>query len=105
MAEHRATEPGRQRREALVRAGYDQLARRGFEGLRTRDVAAAAGVNIATLHYYFPTKEALIGGILEHTMQRFRTTITPSASRGDLLRAHFDGLRRLVAEEPELFAV
>lgn len=93
------------RRLALIGAGYHQLAQRGFEGLRTRDVARAAGVNIATLHYYFPTKEALIGGILEHTMNRFRTTITPSASRGDLLRAHFDGLRRLVRDEPELFAV
>lgn len=97
--------PSQPRRQALVEAGYDQLARRGFEGLRTRDVAAAAGVNIATLHYYFPTKEALISGILEQTMQRFRTTITPSASRGDLLRAHFEGLRRLAADEPELFAV
>lgn len=97
--------PSQPRRQALIEAGYNQLAQRGFEGLRTRDVAAAAGVNIATLHYYFPTKEALIGGILEQTMQRFRTTITPSASRRDLLRAHFDGLRQLAAEEPELFAV
>lgn len=93
------------RREALIRAGYDLLAQRGFEGLRTRDVADAVGVNIATLHYYFPTKEALIAGILEHTMDRFRTTITPSTTRGDLLRAHFLGLRHLVAEEPELFTV
>ena len=105
MAEHRATEPGRQRREALVRAGYEQLAQRGFEGLRTRDVAAAAGVNVATLHYYFPTKEALIGGILEKAMDRFGSTITRSTSRGGLLRAHFRGLRRLVRDEPELFAV
>src|SRR5436305_8126323 len=95
--------PSQPRREALIQAGYDQLAQRGFEGLRTRDVAAAAGVNIATLHYYFPTKEALIGGILEHAMARFRTTIAPSASRGDLLRAHFTGLLRLVEDEPELF--
>lgn len=105
MAQHRATEPGKQRRAALVRAGYEQLAQRGFEGLRTRDVAAAVGVNVATLHYYFPTKEALIGGILEEAMRRFSSTITRSASRGDLLRAHFRGLRRLVREEPELFAV
>jgi AcrR family transcriptional regulator len=92
-------------REALIQAGYTQLAERGFEGLRTREVAAAAGVNIATLHYYFPTKEALIAGILEHTMARFRSTIAPAEARGDLLRAHFGGLRRLVRDEPEIFAV
>src|SRR5947209_6656213 len=99
------TSRSEKRREELVRAAFNQIAEHGFEGLRTRDVAAEVGVNIATLHYYFPTKEALIGGILEHTMKRFRSTIAPSTSRGDLLRAHFDGLRRLVADEPELFAV
>lgn len=103
--ERETNAPAQPRRAALIQAGYTQLAQRGFEGLRTRDVAAAAGVNIATLHYYFPTKEALIAGILEHTMAHFRTTIAPAASRGDLLRAHFSGLRRLVQDEPEIFAV
>jgi AcrR family transcriptional regulator len=97
--------PSQSRREALIHAGYHLLAQRGFEGLRTRDVAAAVGVNIATLHYYFPTKEALIGGILDHAMTRFRTTLAPAASRGNLLRGHFAGLRRLVSDEPELFTV
>jgi AcrR family transcriptional regulator len=105
MMETEAGSPPRPRREALLLAGYHQLAQRGFEGLRTRDVAAAVGVNIATLHYYFPTKEALIGGVLEHAMTRFRTTLAPAASRGDLLRTHFAGLRRLVHDEPELFTV
>ena len=45
-------------------AAYKRLAEAGFEGLRTRDVAADAGVNIATLHYYFPSKEALIRGVV-----------------------------------------
>ena len=64
------------RRDALVRAAYNQIAERGFEGLRTREVAGGAGVNIATLHYYFPTKEKLIEGVVEHAMERFRTTVT-----------------------------
>ena len=63
-----------QRRQDLVLAAFELLAEKGFEGLRTRDVAARAGVNIATLHYYFPTKEALIGGVVEHVMTRFRST-------------------------------
>ena len=53
-----------ERQEALVQAAYDLLAERGFEGLRTRDIAAKVGVNIATLHYYFPTKEKLIRGVV-----------------------------------------
>ena len=39
------------RREQLVLAAFHQVAEHGFEGLRTREVAAEAGVNIATLHY------------------------------------------------------
>lgn len=93
------------RRQDLVSAAYHQIAQRGFEGLRTREVAAEAGVNIATLHYYFPTKEALIGGVVEHAMRLFRSTLPVSGSPGDQLRGHFAGLRRLVRTEPDLFAV
>ena len=93
------------RRDELVRVAYKQLAERGFEGLRTRDVAAAAGVNVATLHYYFPTKESLIRGVLEHAMSRFRTTLEPSGSPADQLRNHLRAVRKLMAGEPELAAV
>jgi AcrR family transcriptional regulator len=97
--------PTADRRQALVGAAYQQIARLGFEGLRTRDVAAAAGVNVATLHYYFPTKEALIGDVLKHAMHRFRSTMPTGGSPADQLRKHFAGIKRLVREEPELFAV
>jgi AcrR family transcriptional regulator len=105
MTEPAAAAKQRPRRQELLLAAFDQLADRGFEGLRTRDVAAAAGVNVATLHYYFPTKETLIAGVLEHAMERFRTTITPSSSHDTLLRSHFAGVRRLARSDPTLFAV
>jgi DNA-binding transcriptional regulator YbjK len=45
------------RRRSLLQAAFDVIAMSGFEGLRTRAVAERAGVNIATLHYYFqPSK-------------------------------------------------
>jgi AcrR family transcriptional regulator len=81
------------------------VANEGFEGLRTRDVAADVGVNVATLHYYFRTKEALIRAVVAHAMERFRTTFVPGRSPGAQLEAHFRGVRRLVRDEPELFAV
>src|ERR1700686_5600988 len=73
------------RREELVQAAFNQIAARGFEGLRTRDVAAEVGVNIATLHYYFPTKESLIRGVLDHAMGRFRSTFAPGSKPGEQL--------------------
>jgi AcrR family transcriptional regulator len=93
------------RRQELVLAAFDLIAEHGFEGLRTRDVAARVGVNIATLHYYFPTKEALIKGVLDQAMVRFRSTLAPHGSPADQLRNHLRAVRKLLAEEPELKAV
>ena len=93
------------RRSELVLAAYELIGENGFEGLRTRDVAARVGVNIATLHYYFPTKEALIEGVLEHAMVMFRSTLVPHGSPADQLRNHLRAVRKLLAGEPELKAV
>jgi AcrR family transcriptional regulator len=105
LIKRQATTPAEPRKDALVAAAYQILATRGFEGLRTREVAAAVGVNIATLHYYFPHKEDLIRGVVAHAMGRFRGTLGGAGSAEDQLRAHFRGLRRLSREEPELFTV
>jgi AcrR family transcriptional regulator len=88
-----------------VLAAYRQIAERGFEGLRTREVAADVGVNIATLHYYFPTKESLIRAVLDHAMNRFRTTLEPHGSPAAQLRNYLRAVRSLLVEEPELGAV
>jgi AcrR family transcriptional regulator len=99
------TGPPEARREELARAAYREIARSGFEGLRTREVASAVGVNIATLHYYFPSKEDLIRAVIGQAVARFQTTLAATGSAADRLRAHFAGLRRLSRQEPELFAV
>src|ERR1700694_5340802 len=103
------THPVRSRKEdrqqALVQAAFNQIAARGFEGLRTREVAADVGLNIATLHYYFPTKEALIRGVVAHAMDRFRSTLAPHGSPGDQLRNHLRAVRKLLRDEPEVGGV
>jgi AcrR family transcriptional regulator len=93
------------RQRALVEAAFNQIAQRGFEGLRTREVAAGVGLNIATLHYYFPTKEALIRGVVAHAMDRFRSTLAPHGSPADQLRNHLRAVRKLLRDEPEIGAV
>jgi AcrR family transcriptional regulator len=93
------------KRDALVHAAYREIAANGFEGLRTREVAAAVGVNIATLHYYFPSKEDLIRGVVGFALTRFQTTLPARGEAHAQLRQHFQGLRRLAREEPELFKV
>ena len=94
-----------ERRQDLVLAAFQLLAEKGFEGLRTRDVATRAGVNIATLHYYFPTKEALIGGVVEYVMGRFQSTLAPHGSADAQLMDHLRALARLMNEDRQLWAV
>jgi AcrR family transcriptional regulator len=93
------------RRRALVAAAFLRIAIDGFEGLRTRDVAADVGVNIATLHYYFPTKEALIRGVIGHAMQRFTETMPGDGSAVDQLHGHLRAVARLLKEDQQLWAV
>src|SRR5919199_526155 len=89
-------EPGSERRRALVTAAFQRIAAEGFEGLRTRDVAADVGVNIATLHYYFPTKEALIRGVIGQAMQRFQATMPAEGSPREQLCGHLRALAALM---------
>ena len=46
-------------RAALVAAGLDLFGRRGFEATSTREIAAAAGVNLAAIAYHFGSKDGL----------------------------------------------
>jgi AcrR family transcriptional regulator len=89
----------------LIQAAFNQIAQHGFEGLRTRDVASEVGVNIATLHYYFPTKEALIRGVLDSVMERFRSTLEPHGSPADQLRNHLRAVRKLMTDESQVASV
>jgi AcrR family transcriptional regulator len=92
-------------RRALVLAAYARIAADGFEGLRTRDVAADVGVNIGTLHYYFPSKEALIRAAVRHTIAKFAATLSREGSPAEQLRGHLEGVRHLLKTDQELWAV
>lgn len=98
------------RRHALVRIAYRHLAERGFEGLRVRAVAAEAGINHATLLHYFPTKEALIQGVVMFLVQEFSINRSPddgTATPGPLeeVRREFADVRHRLRATPEMFVV
>ena len=50
----------------ILGAALDVFAERGFDGARTRDIAAAAGVNLGLLQYYFGGKEKLWRAAVDH---------------------------------------
>jgi AcrR family transcriptional regulator len=73
--------------------------------LRTRDVAADVGVNIATLHYYFPTKEVLIRAVIGHAIGRFQATMPSQGTAVDQLRGHLRALAHLLKTDVQLWTV
>ncbi len=103
------TDPAPDRSQALLEASIAIIAEAGFEGLRTRTVAARAGVNIATLHYYFPSKEALIGAVARCLAQRFtqlhapRAAVSPGAA--GRLEQEFADIRFYFSHHRELILV
>lgn len=92
-------------RRALVLAAYARIASDGFEGLRTREVAADVGVNIGTLHYYFPSKEALIRAVVRHATAKFAATLSSAGSPAEQLRGHLEGIRHLLKSDQQQWAV
>jgi AcrR family transcriptional regulator len=94
------------RRQELILAAFHSIASKGFEGLRVRDVAAQVGINGATLHHYFPTKEVLIQAVAEYATQRLHiitdeTTLTPAQQLHD----HLTRLYQIMHSEPDFFVV
>lgn len=100
-----SSRPGGDRRTALVLATVRCIAEKGFEGLRLREVAAEVGINHATIHHYFATKEALVGAVVDHALARLAATMPGEGPAVEQLRTHLAALRRLVRDDPALFRV
>jgi AcrR family transcriptional regulator len=57
---------GRTTREAIVEAALRGFGEKGFEATSVREIAAAAGTNIASISYHFGGKEGLRDACAEH---------------------------------------
>jgi AcrR family transcriptional regulator len=56
----KATEYSGSAKERILAAAERMFADAGFDGVSLREVTSVAGVNVAAVHYYFGSKEALI---------------------------------------------
>jgi len=100
------THKGEERVQALILAAYHSIAEKGFEGLRLRDVAQQVGLNHATLHHYFPTKEAMVQAVVLYVTQRLaQTAAFTEGTPIEQLRSHLHSLQRCMHDEPALFVV
>lgn len=94
----------RNARATLLAAAERIFAERGLAGARTEEIAAAAGVNKALLHYYFDTKEKLFRAVLEDLFQqlatRLRGPLSESREPRRALWAYLDQHFRFLVEHP-----
>ncbi len=102
-------ESGDGRRAAIAAAARSLIVEKGLEGLRTRDIAARVGINIATLHYHVPSKEALISLVAQSLKDEFRAQDLSRPREGrtglELLHIEFDDAMESLEKAPERLAV
>ena len=101
--------PTDDRRAAIAKAARALIVETGVEGLRTRDIAERVGINVATLHYHVPTKEALIELVAESLQLFFRgqSVARPRAHLSAVEKMDFEFIdfREVVFERPEIMLV
>jgi len=71
------TARGGQARDALVRAALRIFAAKGYADASTREIARAAGVNVAAIHYYFGDKEGLYRAVLTKPVVEIAGALLP----------------------------
>ncbi|MBO3762133.1 TetR/AcrR family transcriptional regulator [Ciceribacter sp. L1K22] len=67
------TRKGVETRARIIRGAREVLESGGIEALTTRKIAASANVRLATLHYYFDSKEAILLAVLDEMIADMRS--------------------------------
>jgi AcrR family transcriptional regulator len=74
-------------RSRLIETAMALFAERGYEGTSVRDLAKAAGVNVAAVSYHFGSKDALY-------TEALRACLAPCAEMRSRMQAHLDVAQR-----------
>lgn len=97
------------RKQAIALAARQLIIEKGFEGLRTRDIAERVGINIATLHYHVPSKNALVELVAQSIKQEFKEQSDRRPRLNlpalTLLRMEFEDHRETLVETPHLIVL
>src|SRR3569623_2136459 len=70
---------GERTRRQIIEGALDALRAGGVAATTTRDIAASADVRLATLHYHFESKSALLLAVLEHLIDETTTALRKEA--------------------------
>lgn len=85
---------------AILDAAEARIRRGGYNGFSFRELAADVGVKSASVHYHFPTKEALAAAVARRYRERFLGAIERDIAAGfDVTAAWKTGFQRAVAAD------
>jgi AcrR family transcriptional regulator len=66
-----ASPKGRARAAQILEAAREVLVEAGYTQFSLRNIAAAAGIHLSNLQYYFPTRAAVIKALLDYVVQDY----------------------------------
>jgi AcrR family transcriptional regulator len=95
--------------DAIVSAAMELVERDGTD-FRLSDVAERAGVSPGSLYQYFPSREALLGALIDRQIETDRAALAlwlptlENVTSGQLSAALVDGILGLYGSRPRLFA-
>jgi AcrR family transcriptional regulator len=93
-------------RDRILESAFDLIARRGYEAVSTREIAAAAKVGPASMFKHFPTKEALGRELYRIALRPVQDGFAALAGGpGDAAAAAVAVLYRLYDERPRATAL
>lgn len=102
-------QPTDDRKRAIAAAARSLIVEKGFEGLRTREIAERVGINISTLHYHVPSKDALVQLVAQSMQDDFMTQHARHPREGlpplEQLKIEINQHRETRRENPELLLV
>jgi AcrR family transcriptional regulator len=98
---------GEQTEEKIKETARTLFRRKGYAAVKTRDIAEAAGINLALLNYYFSSKENLFRVIMMETMKQFMQKlggimIEKETGFEEKVKRITEGYYQLLETEPEL---
>jgi AcrR family transcriptional regulator len=98
---------GERRREQIIREAVDLFAKKGFAEVTTREIAAAAKINEATIYKYFTSKEDLFDAVITHfggiMRERFsRVQLDPNRDIGEIYKEFAESIIGYMKKDPRI---
>lgn len=107
MSDRKLTGKGEKVREEMIAATVKILQQEGFKKATVRSIAKEADVNIASVRYYFGSKEELIGCALEYMMGNLENIVAylddTRLSARERLKKYIIAYFHLARQHPALF--